>query len=120
MAKIRKLTENDVTFTVLCEPEDIEIEGNCSAIDEETDRAQEKWVRNQLRSGNTWAWCSVKVTASWKDFESSEYLGGCSYRSEEEFTEPGGYYDDLKAEALEQLNRQIEWYYSGLTELVED
>lgn len=110
----RKLTEADVTFTIECEHEEEPIEGNASAIDPETDAETCKWIRDQLDRGNEWAWCSVKVTAKLKtastlvELEGADYLGCCSYKSEEDFRQPGGYFDDMKHEALADLQRQID------------
>lgn len=100
-------TINQVEFTLSCEPEHIPIEGNCSAIDEETDKANEQMIREQLENGNEWAWCSVKVTARYKGVEGVDYLGGCSYKSKEDFMKDG-YYLDMKkvafADLIESLN----------------
>ena len=105
---MRKLTMDEVEFTLSCEPEQESIEGNCSAVDEEVDRETAEWIYDQLDNGNEWAWCQVEVVAHWKEWSGSSYLGCCSYRSEEEFCQPGGYHDDLKHEALERLNEQVE------------
>lgn len=105
--QVRELREDEVRFVVECSPEDMPYKGNCSCIDEETDRETETWIRNELRRGNEWAWCCVRVVAQWKGHEGDAYLGGCSYRSEEEFTQPGGYYDDMRGEALANLNAKL-------------
>ena len=101
---IRKLTMDEVEFRVECEPEHTPIRGNCSVIDDETDRETEQWIEEQLRSGNEWAWCCVRVVATWNGFEGDAYLGCCSYESEASFVAPRGYYDDMKSEALDDLN----------------
>lgn len=113
----RKLTVKDVEFSLRREPEDIPFVGNCSAIDEKTDRRAENWIRRQLEAGNCWAWCYVVITAQWNGFQGRASLGGCSYRSEEEFCRRGGYYDDLKAEALEALNEEVERAANALDSL---
>ncbi|MFO0964635.1 MAG: hypothetical protein U0793_03480 [Gemmataceae bacterium] len=105
--KLRALTADDVEFDLEVHPEDTPIEGNASAIDDETDAETERWIREELESGNDWAWCSVVVKARWQDFEGWDALGCCSYRSEEEFRAPGGYFDDMKANALAHLNEQV-------------
>ena len=114
---IRKLTMDEVEFRVECEPEHESIRGNCSAIDEATDRETERWVHDQLRSGNEWAWCCVWVVATWNGFEGDAYLGCCSYESEASFVAPGGYYDDMKAEALADLNQFLNGHAEKLEEL---
>jgi hypothetical protein len=50
-------------------------------------------------------------------FRGEGLLGGCSYESEASFKQPGGYYDDLMAEALDALNGEIERAGAALDEL---
>ena len=106
-----RFDESKVTYTLECFPEEMSYVGNCSAIDDETDRQQEAWIRSELQSGNEWAWCWVKVTARYKGIDGVvgiDTLGGCSYRSEEDFRQPGDYFDDMKAAALADLRAQLE------------
>lgn len=70
------------------------------------------FVRQQIENGNVWGWCSTHVIAKWTDAEGNEYhgdayLGGCSYRNRRDFMEPGGYYDDMKQEAYDDLAKQL-------------
>ena len=95
-------TISKVNFTIECLAEDIPVEGNCSAIDEETDKANEEMIYEQLDSGNEWAWCCVKVTAEYKGIEGADYLGGCSYKNEDDFKKDG-YYEDMKKAAFADL-----------------
>lgn len=95
-----------VEFEIKCLPEDIQVKGNCSAIDEETDTTTEQMIYDQLNNGNQWAWCTVKVTANWKGLEGSDYLGCCSYESEEDF-KSGGYFQDMKEQAFNDLISKI-------------
>lgn len=83
--------------------DDMPYVGNCSAIDPATDREQEQWIRDQLRDGNSWAWCRVKVTATFRGIQGVDHLGGCSYESEESFKQPGGYYDDMVRTACSEI-----------------
>lgn len=101
-------TIENVDFEVECLPEHIDFVGNCSAIDDETDAENEDYIREQLENGNEWAWCTVKVTAKFKDSEGTDYLCGCSYKNQADFTEPGGYYDDMKQSAYNDLISQLE------------
>jgi len=110
--KPRKLTEKDVVFVLACEPEQEPIEGNCSARDPDTDRATADWIRSELDHGNDWAWCCVTVTAVWQSaagptWTGSDSLGCCSYRSEYDFRTAGDYFQDMKDQALDNLNAQI-------------
>lgn len=106
---MRKLTEKDVTFTISCEEEYVPVKGNAIASgDSEEDARVEKSIINDFNNGNPWAWCTVKVTAKWNGFEAYEYLGCCSYQDEDDFKRPGGYYDDMRREALANLNSELE------------
>lgn len=111
---MRQLTESEVEFTIECLPEEEPILGNASAIDDDTDREIAEKILEDLESGNEWAWCLVKVTAHWEGYEGFASLGCCSYESEASFKEPGGYYDDMKAEALDRLNAQLETAHQKL------
>lgn len=71
------------------------------------------FVREQIKSGNVWGWCLVEVKARYttedgEDVEASDWLGGCSYHSQADFMEPGGYYDGMKQEAYEALCAKLE------------
>ena len=115
---VRALTEDEVEFSIDCVPEDIPIRGNASAFDEETDAQVEKDIRDQLARGNEWAWCVVRVTARWAGYEGYDYLGGCSYRSVEEFKHPDGYFPDMKARALADLNEVVAAHARNLEPLL--
>lgn len=96
-------TIEQVTFTIECLPEDIPVRGYASAIDEETDRKTEKRIYKQLENGNEWAWCTVKVTATYKGITGTDYLGCCSYKSQKDFEKNSGYYSDMKNVAFNNL-----------------
>jgi hypothetical protein len=115
---LRPLTEADVEFEIECVPEDLPIQGNASAIDDETDAQLERDLREQLERGNEWAWCLVRVTARWAEYEGYDYLGGCSYASKEQFMHPKGYYPDMKARALADLNDVIATHARNLEPLL--
>lgn len=55
---------------------------------------------------NVWAWCIVKVTARYADLEASDYLGGCSYASEEDFLK-GDYFEDMKDTVITELTHKV-------------
>lgn len=96
----KKLTAAEVEFEFTAEPELDSPDGQfCEPEDV-------KWVYEQLARGNDAAWFCAKVVARWKGFEGVDYLGGCSYHSFAEF-ERGDYFTDMKAEALDKLNRRI-------------
>jgi hypothetical protein len=53
-----------------------------------------KWIENELDKCNVWAWCRVRVSLVFNDFQVDEFLGGCSYEDEESFKQTG-YYEDM-------------------------
>ena len=112
------IDETKVEYSLECLPEDCEIEGNAMASgDDGYDKEVEQKIIDQLNSGNEWAWCTVKVTAHIGRFHGSDYLGCCSYESEEQFTQDG-YYDDMKHEALEALKLDIMETNEALEEIM--
>ncbi len=89
-------------------PEPASIEGNCSAIDPETDRETAEYIQAALDAGNRWAWCCVQVTAALPgiDVEGTAYLGCCSYGNAKDFM-IDGYYDGMVLEALQELASEL-------------
>ena len=120
--KLRKLTEKDVTFTIECLEEDLPIEGNAMASgDDEFDRGVCRDIQRALDRGNLWAWCCVKVTATYRapngqTFRGTDYLGACSYESDKDFVRCNDSCADMKDRALDDLNESIERIASGIPE----
>jgi len=97
---------SDVLFTITPEPEHISVrDGNFELSDGSPDEEQIAAIEKQMEHSE-WAWCSVKVTASWGGFEGSDHLGCCSYKDEDDFAE-GGYLPQMQEEAMEDLKRNI-------------
>lgn len=72
--------------------------------DQETiDQITEEW-----ENGNDWAWCNIAVTVHYMGLTSVQYLGCCSYESEEDFVDNSGYYDDMGREAIAEIIEQVE------------
>ncbi len=117
--KVKTLKAKDVEFEIECLPEDIAIEGSFASGDDAQDAATVRMIEADLASGNEWAWCCVKVTARYADFEGTDYLGGCSYKSAEDFQSPDGYYPQMCSEALADLNRSIRETVAKVAPLVE-
>lgn len=87
----------------------IGVEGNAIASgDDEYDAKVEKRILSRLNRGDLWAWCDVECRATFNGFSESDYLGGCSYKDAADFLTPGGYWQDMKDEAREQLLRVLE------------
>ncbi len=96
---------DEVTFKLIREPErDINYR---KEFKDSPDTV--KWISDQLASGNKYAWFSANCEASWIDpilktkVEGNSYLGGCSYRSAEDFMDPEGYWPGMKRDAYEDL-----------------
>lgn len=107
---MRKLKESEVEFSISIQDEDISPDGQFD--DPET----LAYVKEQMEL-NPWGWCIVKVTASWEGFKGSDYLGGCSYKDEEDFKK-GGYLEQMKAEALKDLNQTLSDTYTKLAKII--
>ncbi len=88
-------------------PEDTPVRGNAlDSGDPAEDRRIEDEIISDLDNGNEWAWCCVRVRATWEGFTGEDYLGGCCCGSRAEF-EAGGYLPDMKAQALADLNASV-------------
>jgi hypothetical protein len=70
----------------------------------------------RLQQDEIWAWAAVTVIVTWGPFQGTAHLGCCSYADENDFRQPGGYFDDLVAEALEELNKSINEAYQQMKE----
>lgn len=118
--KLRQLTEADVEFSILAEQDDLQIVGNAMASgDDKVDKEAEAHIFMELAQGNVWAWAYVTVMAKWNNVRGVASLGGCSYKSEEDFKQPGGYYDDMKQEALDDLNKGLQEMADNIEPLIE-
>lgn len=104
---IRDLRPDEVEFSLIQHPENMDYTRDNYTGDANTDDEVVEWIRDQLNSGNDWAWCQIEVKATWQGFTGSDYLGGCSYESEEDFKAVGGYWGDMKLEALASLNTHL-------------
>lgn len=112
---IRPITREEAKVRVLAEPDDIPVEGNALLSgDDNFDREVERNIMYRLQQADIWAWAAVTVVVAWGSFESRAYLGCCSYADEEDFTQLGGYFDDMVAEALDELNRTISETYQEI------
>jgi hypothetical protein len=105
------MSNANVTYSIHAEQDDQPVRGHFVSDEPELDRELEESILRRLDRGYIWAWASVRVTASITidgvTFEGHDYLGGCSYKSEADFREPGGYFDDMKVEALADLRRTL-------------
>ena len=106
-SKLRAKIQKEAQITCIAIPEDMSIRGNCMASgDDKVDEDCALEIERQLNAGNEWAWCQVKVEARWNGLRGVDYLGGCSYASKADFMRPGDYYDDMLAQAIDQIYEQ--------------
>jgi len=91
---LRPLATSEVITKISIAPDNITLceEGECL---------------QRLIEGDTWAHCVVTVTVSWYGLSGVDILGGCSYKDEADFTASGGYFDNMQAEALKELNNKV-------------
>lgn len=75
-------------------------------------------VRKQLLKGNLWAWCVITVTAELGDFTGTAVMGACSYKSKKDFVKCG-YYEDMVAEAIDDLVNNIGETLDDLTDILD-
>jgi hypothetical protein len=114
---IKPITREEATIRVLAEPDPVPVEGNaCASGDDDFDREVEHNILCRLQQDQVWAWAAVTVIVAWGSFEGRAYLGCCSYADEKDFKQPGGYFDDMVAEALDELNRTISETYQEIKE----
>jgi len=112
---IKPITRDEATVRILAEPDHVPVEGNaCASGDEDFDREVEHNILYRLQQGDVWAWAAVTVIVAWGQFEGRAHLGCCSYADDNDFGQPGGYFDDMVAEALEQLNQTISETYQQI------
>ena len=116
---MRELIESDVVFTLDVEQDECcDVRGNAMVSgDDDADKAVEDAILARLDDGDVWAWASVCVKATWGGFTGTDYLGGCSYKDEADFTAPGGYYEDMKAAALDDLNAKVKASHKAMLAL---
>ena len=103
----------DAEIHLIAEYDHIPVRGNAIVSgDDDFDKSVEDELIERLNDGDVWAWASVEVYASVEIGGvtvqgDSEYLGCCSYRDESDFVNNSGYYDDMKATALESLIEKV-------------
>ena len=112
----RPLIRDDVGITITAEPEWTPVCGNAMASGDDTlDKEVEDDILGRLEQGEVWAWTAVTVTVSWQGQQASDHLGCCSYRDEDDFRQPDGYFDDMVDEAVETLNVELSELYAQLS-----
>jgi len=65
-----------------------------------------KEIKGQINQGNLWAWCTVRITGTYKVLSAYSYLGCCSYKDLNDFMS-SGYVADMQQEILQDIRNQI-------------
>jgi hypothetical protein len=113
---MRKLKLTDVTWTLKAEQEHVPVRGNALASGNDAeDKKCENAIWRDLERGNEWAWCCAVVTGHFKGLQASSCLGCCSYKNENDFKR-GGYFTDMQAEVLRELQKLATTLCKSLTE----
>lgn len=111
---MRKLTKDEVEFSVTIESEDLSVRGNYMCTeDPEADKKAEDEILTRLKHGDIYAWCVIKVTAKWEEFEGFATLGGVSFSENEDGQKQAEMEAEdhgMFAEALEDLNKNLNGY----------
>lgn len=95
-------TIDGVTYTLDLEEEDHPPEEDFE------EQSQIDYVRGEIAKGNLFAFFCAKVTARAGGCEGVHYFGSCSYKDAADFCQEGGYWPQLKADALAELKGELE------------
>lgn len=112
----RMLDAKDSRFTVTLSVEPEHLAPDYQNDAGEPDTEMYDLIQAGVDSGNPWAWCGVTVgvTFGTVDLRGEDYLGACSYDSEEDFKENSGYYHGLVDGALQDLAGKIHAAHSSI------
>lgn len=109
-AEIKRLeADTEIEIEIIADQDDLRVRGNatCSG-DDRLDKKVEDEILERLDSGDVWAWASVEVKVTKAGRSESDYLGGCSYKDENDFKR-SGYYYDMVTRCLETIDRELEF-----------
>lgn len=105
------------TIELTAEADDTPVRGNASASgDDAADLQVEDAIFDRLRDGDVWAWACVTVKASYRGYEGTSVVGGCTYEGDKEFKE-GQDFVSMKYEACRGLADALESSEENLDEL---
>lgn len=111
--KLRELQESEVQFSVEFEPYD-------HPVEEGMDPELVEQVKKRLADGDWAAWCEATVTATWQGVTVEVYLCGVilseDYKGEQ--IDKAGVLEQLKPDALDQLNEKLQEQFDKLRLLV--
>lgn len=97
---------SEPTVDIDCLEEDTPVRGNAIASG---DAAYDKQIEDEIiedLDGNPWSWCTVRVTVELNGLKGVDYLGCCSYKSEQNFIDCDCF-EDMKIEAIAELEHSL-------------
>ncbi len=103
---MKKIELDDCTDKIVCGVEFENPDDHYKSGNPEQDAEDVAKIRRDLENGNQWAWCAVEVVVNFHGLTAIRGLGCCSYDSEQQFK--SGYYNDMVAECVDELNVQAE------------
>jgi hypothetical protein len=112
---LSKIDVTKIDVAIECLEEDTLPHGYFATGDEAIDKKLADGILEDLQS-NPWAWCIVRVVATYQEFEGSSSLGACNYSGEESF-KSSVYYPELVEQAIENLVTQLQKAENALDEL---
>ena len=123
--KLRKLTADEVEFQESTEDEFIPVQGNYMATDdEEADKRAEQELLDRLHRGDNSAWCILVTQATWKGFIGRASLGAYVFPEGNTGEQNAEYAKEdckqLRTEALDALNSQLQERFNTLSELANE
>lgn len=118
MKEFRLLTEEEVEISIEIEPETIPVRGNAiNSGDRDFDRYWEDEILKQKES-TVWAWATVTVVVKHNKLSGVCVLCKCHFFSEDDF-KANGYYEEMKMEALSNLNYKRLQVHERVTDLLD-
>lgn len=105
---MKTLTVNDINWSIFAQTDDLPVRGNALASgDDELDKKVEDQILNRLDDGDEWAWAMVLVQGEYHGLTASDTLGACTYNNQTDFEQNSGYYDDMQATIVDELNTKL-------------
>lgn len=95
----KPLNKYDVALHVICEQESTPLE-ECFSI------SDQRFINARLNSGKMWAWCRIKIIATWADYSDEQQLRCASFIDERDFRNDVNY-KRLVNEAISNLNKKV-------------
>ncbi len=111
---MREIKIEECEVTLVAEDETEHPRGCFDSGDPRRDEELVGDILRKLNGGDIWSWFCAKVTVTWNSLEETDYLGCCSYESEEDFKQKGGYYQGMVDECLGRIQERAEVIAKGM------